>query len=215
MGENMEKQGFKLPAVVSLQPEQINEACQVLAKAFYNIPVIEWIFPNINHRNRVLPWYLGMWVRDCLRYGKVLTTPALEGVGGWVNPENINFSRRRLIEQGWLYAPLRLGLSSFRRAYKFKEYLGGQTNRHEPPPPYLPGTFIGVDPSCQRIGVAKALFVPYLELADREGLPCYFQTLLEKNLAIFSKFGFEVVHKRGIPRTEISIWAMIRWPKNS
>ena len=216
MRENMEKQGFTLPTVVSLQPEQINEACQILTKAFFNLPVYEWIFPNINHRKRVLPWFFGSWVRYCLNNGEVITTPDLEGVGGCVNPKSMRDPRRRTIEiRRWHQAPLRMGLRSFWRARNFVKHLGVLRNQHAPPHPYIHVVFIGVDPSCRRIGVAKALYDFFIENVNRDGLPCYAETYIEKNLKIFSKFGFEVVHESEIPGLGIPIWSIIRWPKRS
>lgn len=215
MGKIMEKKGFALPTVVSLQPEQINEACQLLTKAFFNLPVYEWIFPNINHRKRVLPWFFGFWVRYCLNNGDVLTTPALEGVGGCVYPKSMRNPRQRTKEMRWRQAPLHMGLRSFWRAYNYMQHLGAIRNRYAPPTPYIHVVFIGVDPSCHRIGVAKALYESFIENVDRDGLPCYAETYIEKNLSIFRKFGFEVVHESEIPGLGIPIWSIIRWPKRS
>jgi len=51
---------------------------------------------------------------------------------------------------------------------------------------------------------------PVLEHIDREAMPCYLDTSAEKNVAIYRRFGFEVVLEDKMPGTELRIFAMLR-----
>ena len=69
---------------------------------------------------------------------------------------------------------------------------------------------IGVEPSCQRKGYARALLEPMLSRIDEEGLPCYLETLDEKNVSLYRHFGFELLEESAIPGTDSRNWAMLR-----
>ena len=51
---------------------------------------------------------------------------------------------------------------------------------------------------------------PGLARMDQEGLPCYVDTLDEKNVPIYERFGFRVLDESAIARTELTGWAMLR-----
>ena len=69
---------------------------------------------------------------------------------------------------------------------------------------------IGVDPQFQGKGYAGRLLKPMLTRMDKEGLPCYLETLDEKNVPLYEHFGFRVLDESVIPGTELTSWAMLR-----
>lgn len=69
---------------------------------------------------------------------------------------------------------------------------------------------IGVDPQFQRKGYAGKLLRPMFARMDKEGLPCYLETLDEQNIQLYEHFGFKVVEKATIPKTSLTSWAMLR-----
>jgi len=69
---------------------------------------------------------------------------------------------------------------------------------------------IGVDPQFQGKGYAGKLIRAMLGRIDKEDLPCYLETLDEKNVWLYEHFGFRVIEKSAIPRTDITVWAMLR-----
>ena len=69
---------------------------------------------------------------------------------------------------------------------------------------------LGVDPDHQGKGLGGALLQPALAKADQEGLPCYLETLEEKNLAFYGRHGFEVLVDDREPHSGLKFWTMIR-----
>ena len=69
---------------------------------------------------------------------------------------------------------------------------------------------IGVDPQFQGRGYAGELLRPMLARVDKEGLPCYLETLNEQNVLLYEHFSFRVVEKSTIPETNLTNWAMLR-----
>jgi hypothetical protein len=49
-----------------------------------------------------------------------------------------------------------------------------------------------------------------LARVDEEGLPCYLETLEEKNVRLYEHFGFKMIEKSAIPETGLTNWAMLR-----
>ena len=69
---------------------------------------------------------------------------------------------------------------------------------------------IGVGPSFQGNGFASTLLRQMLSKIDKENLPCYLETIDEKNVSIYERFGFEIIDKSIVPETEFTNWAMLR-----
>ena len=69
---------------------------------------------------------------------------------------------------------------------------------------------VGVDPQFQGKGYAGKLLRPMLARIDEEGLPCYLETLDERNVPLYEHFGFSVAEESAIPETDLTNWAMLR-----
>ena len=69
---------------------------------------------------------------------------------------------------------------------------------------------IGVAPDFQGKGYAGRLLKPMLAKLDREGLPCYLETLEEQNVSLYQHFGFNIVDESRVTETTLTSWAMLR-----
>jgi ribosomal protein S18 acetylase RimI-like enzyme len=69
---------------------------------------------------------------------------------------------------------------------------------------------IGVTPENQGKSFAGKLIRDMLVKIDEEGLPCYLETVEEKNVGIYRRFGFEVIETSQVPGTPLFTWAMLR-----
>jgi ribosomal protein S18 acetylase RimI-like enzyme len=57
---------------------------------------------------------------------------------------------------------------------------------------------LGVSPDHQGHGIGKALLAKFLETVDGNGSPAYLETDVERNVALYEKFGFKVVARADI-----------------
>jgi ribosomal protein S18 acetylase RimI-like enzyme len=57
---------------------------------------------------------------------------------------------------------------------------------------------IGVHPERQGRGIGKALLAAFLDIADAQGSPAYLETDVDKNVALYEKFGFKVIEQEDI-----------------
>ena len=69
---------------------------------------------------------------------------------------------------------------------------------------------IGVDPHHQGKGFASKLIKPMLARIDKQELPCFLETVDERDVAIYKHFGFNVVDESVVPATGMTSWAMLR-----
>jgi ribosomal protein S18 acetylase RimI-like enzyme len=73
---------------------------------------------------------------------------------------------------------------------------------------------IGVDPLYQGQGFTSRLVRPMLERIDSERMPCALDTNIDQNVAIYRRFGFEVISENKVPGTEVTSFFMLRKAPN-
>jgi GNAT superfamily N-acetyltransferase len=194
--------------IIRLAPLQVKQASDVLCRAFYHDPLVQYMVPDEARRTRVLPAFYRIVVRYALRYGEVYTTAEVEGVACWLTPGNTTVSTWRLLRlaPGALFA---FDLSEQRRSITFALYTDEAHARAVSGPHwYLWG--LGVEPTRQRQGLGSHLIQPILARADRQGLPCYLETTKEVNVPFYEKHGFTVVSDGIVPGTTLRVWGMRR-----
>ena len=52
---------------------------------------------------------------------------------------------------------------------------------------------IGVDPQLQGHGIGKALLAGFLKMVDEQGSHAYLETDVDRNVALYESFGFEII----------------------
>jgi GNAT superfamily N-acetyltransferase len=73
---------------------------------------------------------------------------------------------------------------------------------------------LGVDPGQQGKGLGSKLISPQLRHADADGLPCYLETMEEKNLAFYHRHGFETYSHGSVKEGGPFVWTLVRKPAN-
>lgn len=59
-------------------------------------------------------------------------------------------------------------------------------------------------------GYSSKVLSPILAYFDRTGQDCYLETLDEKNVALYKRFGFELMEVVKLPDSDLTIYAMLR-----
>jgi len=188
--------------LVRLTESHIEPATETLTRAFYDYPIYSYVFPDASEREKDLPLLHQGSVQYGLLNGEVWATPNMEGVAAWVSPANTNYP-----------APTpKVSKDALDRIEHFGRESYAVCKRHVPSAHwYL--MVIGVDPIYQGKGYASRLLNPMLARAEQEHLPCYVNTEVEKNVAMYQHFGFRVVDDSILNGIGIRSWGMLR--KNS
>jgi ribosomal protein S18 acetylase RimI-like enzyme len=56
----------------------------------------------------------------------------------------------------------------------------------------------GVDPQLQSRGIGKATLASFLDMVDGQGSAAYLETDVDRNVALYEKFGFKVIDQEDI-----------------
>jgi ribosomal protein S18 acetylase RimI-like enzyme len=189
---------------------QKKRIAEMLARAFYDDPMAQYVFPDAGTRDAKLPNFYEIPLRYGLHYGEVYAASSnLEGVAVWLPSEKSDMTAWRIILAGVLFNTMKMGTQAGERIGRLGTFLDRQHKLHVPKKHwYL--YVLGVDPSFQGQGNASKLLQPMLERLDKEGLPAYLETNKERNVALYQHFGFEVVEESTLPGTDLVTWAMKR-----
>ena len=182
----------------------------VLGRAFAEYELLQYYFPDEAERHAVAVTFGFIALSICLRYGEVYASSAkMEGVSAWLPPGKAPFGGWQIIRSVPPSVLFRFGRQGASRMQAYGGYVDN-VHRKLVPYPHWYLQIIGVDPAYQGQGFSSQLVRPMLERIDREYLPCFLETNIEKNVAIYQRFGFGVVSEDEIPGTELMSFAMLR-----
>jgi ribosomal protein S18 acetylase RimI-like enzyme len=172
------------------------------------------VIPDEAGRVDVLTWLFDRVVYYSLLYGEAHTTPALEGVACWLPPGETIITLERVVRSGLYATPLRLGWAAYRR---FDAYLRRAEEYHRrcAPPDHWYLWAIAVDPSSQGMGIGGRLIEHALAKAIEDGVACYLETEVERNLRFYGRHGFRIAAEWEIPGQGVKVWAMLRDPQGA
>jgi ribosomal protein S18 acetylase RimI-like enzyme len=206
----MENPGTGTKGLVQLKKSDIKAAAAMLTLAFRNYPLLVSVFSDAFERRRMAFYYFQYELAYAVRYGQVqATSPNLEGVATWLIsdffPPNLWQAMRSVpLSVAWGFAR-----GGGARLKPVGDYLDAR-HTHLAPFRHWYLQTIGVAPEFQKNGYATRLIQSMLVRTDKEGLPCYLETMDEINVRIYEHFGFKVIEKSAIPRTNLTNWAMLR-----
>jgi GNAT superfamily N-acetyltransferase len=185
------------------EPSELPEVAAVLARAFFDDPVMCWVFPQGRKRLELAERLWTIRLRHVAPQEEVYVTDDLSGAAVWTLPSRWHVGWQETGELARLMLNYRLpllfaGLQRIERSHP-----------REPHSFYL--AVLGTDPPHQGQGIGSALMQPVLELCDREGLPAYLESSKERNVDFYSRFGFRVTKEIRLPQGPL-MWPMWRDP---
>jgi ribosomal protein S18 acetylase RimI-like enzyme len=194
---------------IHLPAHQLDQAIEVMARAFQNDPMLKYLVHDDARRARLLPSFFGTVVRYCLRYGEVYTTATLDGLACWLPPGNTTPTIGRMLRIGVHVSPLQFGWMGLRRYAALADYTYA-THKRSAPGQHWYLWALGVDPPRQGQGIGGMLMQPVLAQADGAALPCYLETENERNVLFYQKYGFQVGSEGEVPKGGLHVWGMLR-----
>lgn len=191
------------------RPDDRRNVLATAARAFTHDPMFDFMAGDRLRSHRLLPGLMRGTVDDLVAFGDCWVADdddgAAVGIAGWLSPENLPRGAAREAR-----IAVRSVTSAARVAQRVKgaRLLAQIERRHLKEPHWYLGLLV-VDPDLQGRGLGSRLIVPGMELADRDGLPCYLETQKQSNVSWYGRFGFEVtdtIDLVGVP----NVWCMTR-----
>jgi GNAT superfamily N-acetyltransferase len=81
-----------------------------------------------------------------------------------------------------------------------------------PPEPHWLLDQVAVEPSAQGRGIGSSMVGHAIELAARSGLPLFLETGVARNVALYERLGFGLMHEADAPGGGPRVWFMRRDP---
>ena len=181
-----------------MNKSHIKLASEVLTLAFQDYPLFQYAFPDEAERQRMVSYYCQMVLYYGVRYGEVYATSLdFEGVAAWITSDHFPMTFWRIIRS----VPMSVTGAFARGAGKGRSrmkhagnYIDAMHKRHAPFKHWF-FLIIGVAPQSQGKGYASKLIRPMLDRMAGEGLPCYIETMDERNVGLYEHFAFKVMEK--------------------
>jgi ribosomal protein S18 acetylase RimI-like enzyme len=199
------------PTIRAFSRSDLQTAVATLSRAFYDDPVMEWIFPDEPMRRRQLPKFFAVTMRGTSSRHEgtevVMADGNVLGCAIWVPPGAWRPSGWQQVASLAAFAwalRSRIGVAS--RAYEAML----EVHPHRPHW-YLSG--IGTDPPAQGTGVGSMLMRSRLERCDAAGLPAYLESSKASNVPFYRSHGFSVTRELVIPDGGPTVWLMWREPR--
>jgi GNAT superfamily N-acetyltransferase len=197
---------------VRLAEQQIGEAAEALARAFFDDPLFTYVFPDDELRGRVLPQFMAAGARMGHLFGEVYTgAESVVGAAIWLPPNWGEFNDERTAAAGFPAVMKQMGEEANAR---FGVAMGefGALHQRDMPAPHWYLMILGVDPPRQGIGIGGQLIQPVLARADSDGVACYLETLKARNVPFYQRHGFKVLVEGDLPDGP-HYWTMRREPR--
>jgi ribosomal protein S18 acetylase RimI-like enzyme len=186
------------------------KAAEVLARAFHDYPVSVYFEPDENKRRKTGPTVYQSLMKHGIKYGEVYVTSAkCEGVAIWFPSNSRHDTWWSNFISGRFMIPFIVGMETVKKQRAFGEY-ARKVRKRVAPFPHWYLQMLGVDPEYQGQGYSSRLVKPMFARIDKEDLPCFLETQLEKNVPLYEHLGFKVVEEGIVPGSGIKSWAMLR-----
>jgi len=195
-----------------LDASQIARASEILARAFWNDPLVGHLMPEPGKRELLLSRSFRFVTRLGIRCGEVYaSSPDLEGIAVWIAPGASHLSLAKMVRAGILPLAFSMGWTSARRLYSFHRQMD-RLWAHRAPAPHWYLMALGVAPEHQKKGHGSRLLREMLCRLDQENLPCRLETGTGENEAFYRRHGFETVERGTIQASSVRFSLMIRAP---
>jgi ribosomal protein S18 acetylase RimI-like enzyme len=191
----------------------LNQAADVVSRAFLNDPLYAYIIPDEEERKRYFPYIFRAYIWYCLQFGEVYASSTnLEGIALWLPSKFAYITPERSKECGDEVFFYVLGRKYLERL----SVTSHPNNVHEQlvKEPHVYLMVLAVDPEYQRKGFGRKLLLPMIEYLDTTNQKCYLDTNKESNISYYRNFGFKVLKEFEIENTGVINWSMLRTPKD-
>lgn len=162
----------------------------MLAQSFDENKSVNYIIPQDRHRTKRILRLMEYSFDYCRLFGEVYLSGDKQGCALIVYPWKVKTTVRSMLLD--LRLILRcVGPVNLRKVLQREAII----KKLHPREPFCYLWFIGVVSTVQQKGIGSTLLRELLDQCDRDGLPVYLETSVERNVPWYQRLGFTVYHK--------------------
>ncbi len=199
--------------VTPLQYAQIRVTAEVLARAFDDSPIMQYLLPKPRARIVAMRAFFIAGLVDAHKHGEAWVATVDDDIAGaavWLPPGSYPpGSGRQARQMLHLLGVAPVALGSLRRSLK---YLRAVEAEHPKAEHWYLAT-LGVDPTHQGRGYGTKLLEAVLTRTDEAGMPTYLETDKERNLAYYARHQFTLMDTVVPAVAGPPTWTMWREPR--
>jgi len=197
-------------ALIRPEPRDAGRIAAMLASAMLDDPLQNHYFQDHPKKEELGRALFRLLAAYGIRQGNLLSTSArFEGVALWQTPQDAVWRGAAGLLGGGLRLMLAAGWPVIRRMVQ-ASFFGYRLRRQLVPGPHWYLGLLAVAREHRGKGYAGALLRPVLELARRQGLPCYLETHKTANVGLYEHFGFRVAAQVLVPQSGVRQWCMVK-----
>ncbi|WP_245959865.1 GNAT family N-acetyltransferase [Prauserella flavalba] len=193
------------PLIREATSADIDPATETLRDAFADYPFTRHTIAADDHLGRLARMQRLFLARIGLPHGRVWVSDDAAAVAVWTTPASTG------LERVFTELAPELGAIAGDRAAIAAATEAALAPHRPTTPSWFLGT-VGVRPGQQGRGLGRAVIEPGLRAAEAEGVPAFLETSLESNVALYRRFGFDVVAEIELPHHGPRTWAMSKKP---
>lgn len=210
--QNFEKLKEKIMAseLYIAKKEDVDRLSAVAADSFLSYPLHLWFTEkekNLYKNNfDILKITLKAMLDNCLIYADS------EQINGFIAVLPMDFKGTKpisFIATGGAKLFFREGFGILRRMLTYENYAMSLKAKYNDCADFYIYS-LSVKQSEQGKGIASRLLLPLAELCNAENIGCYLETNNEKNVALYEHFGFELVERGVVPKSDVQHFGMLR-----
>jgi GNAT superfamily N-acetyltransferase len=195
-----------IPQIVTVQPGQGKLVGEILADAFENDPVMNWVIP---HTGLYTGFFRMLADKLFLQHQLVYRDAHNRGAAMWL-PPGIRHGIPMCATQLALVA--RLVLHSGPGILRHLEQVQEVMNRHHPREPHYYLQSIGTRRDCQGQGIGSLLLKWGTRECDTNGMPAYLESSSPRNVPLYERHGFRVLAREPLGKDGPPLFFMWREP---
>ncbi|MEZ5961291.1 MAG: GNAT family N-acetyltransferase [Hyphomonadaceae bacterium] len=195
-----------------VQPDELDTTAAVLTDAFIDEAGLNYWLRQDATKERARRKFFDAVVRNMLHPKRDIWVADDEGVMAgaaiWLGPglKAFDFPWWREL----FYTPLFLSVAGADGLKRAQE-LGAKLASCHPALPHAHLQFLGVSSDAQGRGIGSAMLKATLAPLDASGTVGYLEASTERNVALYSRHGFEVTNEFELPG--LHFWCMTRMPR--
>ena len=204
---------IKKAGLYLVEKKDLERLAEVAADAYQDYPLHNWLtkgkYDKIASR-LIMEITLKTMTEDAVIYAD---SEEMNGFAVWLPPGFEGSKPIPFLTNGGLKLILHSGLGIIGRLMTFENYAmslkEGFTDHYDW---YLYNLSIKKD--AQGKGIASKLMRPMLDFCDAEKMVAYLETNSETNVSLYQHYGFDLAKEELIPKTPVTHYAMVRYPKD-
>jgi GNAT superfamily N-acetyltransferase len=195
---------------ILLSEVQIKPASQIVSRAFFDDPLMLYLFPKPKDRKSKLRLMMELLIRIGMKCGVVhVSSLDLEGIAIWFPSNKAKITPLMGLLNGGFSYFFKLGIKTVRKQNRIYNFI---YTKHKKLLPsyhwYL--SIIAINPVYQGMGFSRILLSSMFSQIDKQNISYFLDTNNKENIPIYKRFGFRILEEYQIPDTNVINWAMIR-----